>query len=78
MHISRWCEHVDKVSKYSLQEYFNHDEKILLRIQSWFCPECGIHGASTEIVNPQHSLLNKDEKTLSNRRPNAMTSSLCY
>ncbi len=78
MHISRWCEHVDKISKYTLQEYFTDDEKVLLRIQSWFCPECGIHGASTEIINKSSTTANSDEKPAIHHRPKLITSSLCY
>jgi predicted RNA-binding Zn-ribbon protein involved in translation (DUF1610 family) len=27
--------------------------EVLLRVQTWLCPECGVHGAETEIIEPQ-------------------------
>lgn len=47
---SRWCEHLEKQSKYVFQEYKLPERSVLLRIQTWLCPECGVHGAETEIV----------------------------
>lgn len=47
---SNWCEHPDKTSRYTLLKYNFEGGEVVLRVQSWFCPECGVHGAETEIV----------------------------
>lgn len=48
-----WCEHLDKTSKFTFLGYEFDHKTVMLRIQSWFCPECGVHGAETEIVEPE-------------------------
>lgn len=45
------CEHLELSSKYTVLKYYVDDREVLLRVQSWVCPECGTHGAETEIVN---------------------------
>ena len=50
MEKSSWCEHEEKISKYTLVNYFFCDTLKVLRIQSWLCPICGIHGASSEVI----------------------------
>ena len=47
-----WCEHDEKISKYTTLNYECNVKSVILRIQSWFCPECGVHGAKSEIVDP--------------------------
>ncbi|SFL39407.1 hypothetical protein [Pelosinus propionicus] len=47
-----WCEHVEKIAKYITVEYHFESETKKLRIQSWLCPECGVHGANSEIIVP--------------------------
>ncbi|WP_093691055.1 hypothetical protein [Sporolituus thermophilus] len=49
-----WCEHLDKASKYTLQKYNFDGREVLLRVQTWVCPECGVHGADTEIVKEEY------------------------
>lgn len=49
----RWCEHLDKRSKYTTVGYEIEGEKLTLKIQTWLCPECGVHGADTEMIKPQ-------------------------
>jgi len=51
MEKQNWCEHDEKISKYTTLNYECHSKSVILRIQSWFCPECGVHGAQSEIVN---------------------------
>lgn len=46
-----WCEHMDKTSKYTTLQYEFGYKTVTMRIQSWFCPECGVHGADTEVLN---------------------------
>jgi len=46
-----WCEHLSKVSKYSMLKYQFEDREVILRVQTWMCPECGMHGAETEIAD---------------------------
>lgn len=46
-----WCEHSEKISKYVIVDYQFEDNTKELKIQSWLCPECGVHGARTELVN---------------------------
>ncbi len=48
-----WCEHDEKTSKYTVLDYQFGDKIVKLRVQSWFCPECGMHGSDTQVVNPQ-------------------------
>lgn len=45
-----WCEHLDKSSKYVVVNYRFSDKNAALRVQTWYCPECGVHGAETELV----------------------------
>lgn len=45
-----WCEHMDKTSKYTTLKYEFGNKTVTMRIQSWFCPECGVHGAETEVI----------------------------
>lgn len=45
-----WCEHLDKASKYTTLQYEFGHKTVTMRIQSWFCPECGVHGAETEVI----------------------------
>lgn len=47
-----WCEHLDKVSKYTVLKHYAADREVLLKVQTWICPECGSHGAETEVVQP--------------------------
>lgn len=47
---SNWCEHDEKTCRYTLMKYNLGGGEIVLRVQSWICPECGVHGADTEIV----------------------------
>lgn len=46
-----WCEHGDKISKYTVLNYEGSNKSTTQRIQSWFCPECGAHGAQSEIID---------------------------
>lgn len=46
-----WCEHGEKICKYTIVNYEYNHKTTTLRIQSWFCPECGVHGAHSEIVD---------------------------
>lgn len=48
-----WCEHLDKASKYTLIKYYVGDREVVLRVQTWFCSECGIHGSQTEVINEE-------------------------
>lgn len=50
-----WCEHLDKASKYTLIKYYVGEKEVVLRVQTWFCSECGIHGSQTEIINEEQS-----------------------
>jgi len=47
-----WCEHDEKISKYTILDYQFDDKTVKLRVQSWFCPECGRHGAETQVLSP--------------------------
>lgn len=47
-----WCEHEEKTSKYTILDYRFDSKVVKLRIQSWFCPECGLHGAETQVLDP--------------------------
>jgi len=49
---NNWCEHLDKTSRFIIQKYNLAGGEVLLRVQTWICPECGVHGADTEIVEP--------------------------
>lgn len=46
-----WCEHSEKISKYVIVDYKFEDNTKELKIQSWLCPECGVHGARSELIN---------------------------
>ena len=46
------CQLLDLSSKYTLLKHFIGDSEVLLRVQTWICPECGNHGSRTEIVKP--------------------------
>lgn len=50
--MQHWCEHLEKTSKYTLVNYDFEDSRLTLRVQTWVCPECGIHGAHSEIISP--------------------------
>lgn len=52
-----WCEHLDKASKYTLIKYYVGEREVVLRVQTWFCSECGIHGSQTEIINEEQPKL---------------------
>ncbi|HAK73590.1 MAG TPA: hypothetical protein DCP36_08310 [Sporomusaceae bacterium] len=52
-----WCEHLDKASKYTLIKYYVGEREVVLRVQTWFCSECGIHGSRTEIINEEQPKL---------------------
>jgi hypothetical protein len=52
---NNWCEHLDKSCRYTTQKYNLANGEVVLRVQTWICPECGVHGADTEIVEPQPS-----------------------
>lgn len=47
---SNWCEHLEIISKYTLIKHYRKDDEICLKVQTWLCPECGVHGAKTEIT----------------------------
>lgn len=47
-----WCEHGEKICRYTIVNYEYNSKTTSLRIQSWFCPECGVHGAHSEIIAP--------------------------
>ncbi|MDU4961042.1 MAG: hypothetical protein E6X17_10350 [Sporomusaceae bacterium] len=47
---SVWCEHLEKRSKFTIVDYRCGEDVTSLKVQSWFCPECGVHGAMTQIV----------------------------
>lgn len=46
-----WCEHEEKIVKYTILKYECHTKTVMIRIHSWFCPECGVHGAQSEIID---------------------------
>ncbi|MEG6584242.1 hypothetical protein [Dendrosporobacter sp. 1207_IL3150] len=48
----RWCEHDEKTSKFTMLDYQFEDKTVKLRVQSWFCPICGMHGAETQVISP--------------------------
>lgn len=52
-----WCEHSEKTCKYTLVHHRNGDEQVVLRVQTWMCPECGTYGSHTEVlpVQPKES-----------------------
>ena len=52
-----WCEHLAKASKYTLIKYYVGEREVVLRVQTWFCSECGIHGSQTEIINEEQTKL---------------------
>ncbi len=49
---SVWCEHLDLSSKYTMVKYYVADREVLLRVQTWICAECGVHGSDSELVSP--------------------------
>ncbi|MCX7780378.1 MAG: YgiT-type zinc finger protein [Negativicutes bacterium] len=55
MHKDNWCEHLDKVSKYTDLQYEFGQKQIVLRVQSWYCPECGVYGADTELIKSRQN-----------------------
>jgi hypothetical protein len=57
MNLSLWCEHEEKTSKYTMVKYCFQDKEVLLRVQTWVCPICGIHGANTEVVQAADNTL---------------------
>jgi hypothetical protein len=52
---SRWCEHLDKSSKFTTVRYEVEERQVTLKVQSWLCPHCGVHGAESEIVDTRCS-----------------------
>lgn len=50
MNLSLWCEHEEKISKISTVNYSFVDREVKLIVQTWMCPLCGIHGATTEVA----------------------------
>ncbi len=52
MSCDKWCGHSEITSKYTLVKYSLNDQDLLMRVQTWMCPECGMHGADTEIIKP--------------------------
>lgn len=42
-----WCEHFDKRSRDTIVDHPCLDGVTVVRVQSWYCPECGFHGAET-------------------------------
>ncbi|MDR3589586.1 MAG: hypothetical protein P4N41_07990 [Negativicutes bacterium] len=52
---SAWCEHLGITSKYTILKYRFDGREVVLKVQTWVCPECGVHGADTEIVTPQEA-----------------------
>jgi hypothetical protein len=55
MNSACWCEHLGITSKYTTLKYHFDGREVMLRVQTWVCPECGVHGAETEIVAQQES-----------------------
>ncbi|WP_425058976.1 hypothetical protein SCACP_36270 [Sporomusa carbonis] len=53
MNMSLWCEHDELTSKYTFLKYSFHDKEVLLKVQTWVCPVCGIHGSNTEIARAE-------------------------
>ncbi|MDR3566270.1 MAG: hypothetical protein P4N59_33210 [Negativicutes bacterium] len=50
MNSTCWCEHLGIASKYTLLKYCFDGREVVLKVQTWVCPECGVHGSDTEIV----------------------------
>ena len=46
---SYWCEHLEIISKYTFVKHNVNGKEVFLKVQTWLCPECGVHGAKTEI-----------------------------
>lgn len=46
---SYWCEHLEIISKYTFVKHDVNGKEVFLKVQTWLCPECGVHGAKTEI-----------------------------
>ena len=51
MNSQSWCEHAEKISKYTMLNYDCSTKSVIIRIHSWFCPECGVHDALSEMIN---------------------------
>lgn len=52
MDIHNWCEHDEKIVRYTDMSYEFFGKSVVVRIKSWFCPECGVHGAVSEKIEP--------------------------
>lgn len=52
MNLDNWCEHDEKIVRYTNMDYEFSGNRVVVRIKSWFCPECGVHGAASEMVEP--------------------------
>jgi hypothetical protein len=50
MNSALWCEHDEKNSKYTTVKHNFDDKEVLLKVQTWMCPVCGIHGSITEVA----------------------------
>lgn len=50
MNSALWCEHDEKNSKYTTVKHKFDDKEVLLKVQTWMCPVCGIHGSITEVA----------------------------
>jgi len=50
MEKQNWCEHDEKVSKYTFVNYHSGDKSVIQKIQAWWCPECGLHGTESSII----------------------------
>lgn len=48
-----WCEHDEKISKFTFVNYHSDDTPVIQKIQAWWCPECGLHGAESDLVKQQ-------------------------
>jgi hypothetical protein len=59
MNSACWCEHLGITSKYTFIKYCFDGKEVVLKVQTWVCPECGVHGAETEIAAPQESVCTK-------------------
>lgn len=50
MAVSAWCEHEEKNSKYTMVKHNLDDREIVLKVQTWICPICGIYSSDAEVV----------------------------
>jgi hypothetical protein len=49
-----WCEHEEKISKFTFVNYHGKETPVIQKIQAWWCPECGLHGAESDFVIQQN------------------------